>query len=236
MKQVHTIQLQILKKLLFSTGLRYSQIKPSSEMENNQFDFHLDKLIVQGHIEKKLHLYHLTLTGKDFANRIDADNTMIQKQAKIGTYFACIRKKEGQIQFLIYTRLKQPFYGCQGFPSGKVQYGEKITETAKRELKEETNLDGEPEVVLIKHFLVHDKKTRQLIEDKFMFLCIISEPTGELIPCDEGTYEWVNESDLLHYVTNHFENVEEFIKEVMYIKNFNGTISFTEIHQESEKF
>lgn len=236
MKQIHTIQLQILKKLLFSTGLRYSEIKPHPEMENNQFDFHLDKMIGEGHIEKLQDRYHLTLAGKDFANRIDADNTMVQKQAKIGTYFACVRKKGKETEFLIYTRLKQPFYGCQGFPTGKVQYGEKVTETAKRELKEETNLEGEPEVVLIKHFLVHDKTTKQLVEDKFLFLCIVYEPKGELIPSDEGKYEWVNEEDLKYYVTNHFEGFVAFMEEINALKNFKGQITFTEILQESEKF
>jgi ADP-ribose pyrophosphatase YjhB (NUDIX family)/predicted transcriptional regulator len=236
MKQIHIIQLQILKKLLYSTGLRYSQIKPSVDMENNQFDFHLNKLISEGHIEKNIERYQLTPDGKDFANRIDADSTMMQKQAKIGTYFACTRKKDDTTQFLIYTRLKQPFYGCQGFPSGKVQYGEMITGTAKRELKEETNLDGIPQVILIKHFLVHDKKSGQLVEDKFMFLCLVTEPTGELIPSDEGKYEWVNEEDLKTYVTNHFENFNEFMNEVKILKNFDGTITFTEINQFSEKF
>lgn len=236
MKQIHTIQLQILKKLLYSTGLRYSEIKPTPEMENNQFDFHLDKMINEGHIEKNQDRYQLTPVGKDFANRIDADNTMLQKQAKIGTYFACIREKNNQTQFLIYTRLKQPFYGCQGFPSGKVQYGEKITQTAKRELKEETNLEGEPEVVLIKHFLVHDASTKQLVEDKILFLCLVREPKGEVIPSEEGKYEWVNEQDLSSYVTNHFESFTEFMKEIASLKSFDGTITFAELYQESEKF
>lgn len=236
MKQIHTIQLQILKKLLYSKGLRYSEIKPDSEMENNQFDFHLDKMIAEGFIEKKADRYHLTASGKEFANRIDEEKIIIQKQAKIGTYFACTRKKNNQTQFLIYTRLKQPFYGCQGFPTGKVQFGEKITETARRELKEETNLDGDPEVVLIKHFLVYEKESKKLVEDKFLFLCIVRDPHGELIPSVEGKYEWVNEKDLRVYVTNPFEDFDEFMKEVNAIKNFTGTITFKEIHQESEKF
>ena len=52
MRQLHEIQLQILKKLLFASGLRYAQIKPDPQMENNQFDFHLDQLIDGGYVEK----------------------------------------------------------------------------------------------------------------------------------------------------------------------------------------
>jgi hypothetical protein len=69
-----------------------------------------------------------------------------------------------------------------------------------------------------------------------MFLCLVTEPTGELIPSDEGKYEWVNEEDLKTYVTNHFENFNEFMNEVKILKNFDGTITFTEINQFSEKF
>lgn len=48
MKQLHEIQLQILKKLLFAKELRYTDLKPDVELENNQLDFHLDKLIGVG--------------------------------------------------------------------------------------------------------------------------------------------------------------------------------------------
>lgn len=232
MKQLHGVQLQILKKLLFANELRYSQVKPDPEMENNQFDFHLDQLISGGYVEKKNKTYKLTNFGKEYANRMDTEEVLIAKQSKISAWICCRRKN----QYLIYTRLKQPFYGCQGFMSGKVKYGEKIVEAAERELEEETGLKGKPQIVSIKHFLVFDKQSNELVEDKFMFLCLMENPTGELRPHDEGKYEWINENNLKSYVINHFESWRAFEKQLEEIKSFKGEIKLEEIDHWSEKF
>lgn len=52
MKDIHKIQMAILRKLLLSNGLRYNQAKPDNMIENNQYDYHLDKLIDEKLIEK----------------------------------------------------------------------------------------------------------------------------------------------------------------------------------------
>ena len=237
MKQLHGIQLQILKKLLFSNGLRYSRLKPDPEMENNQLDFHLDRLIGGGYIAKGKNDYSLTSFGKEYANRMDTEEVVIAKQSKVGVLICCTRKMGGQLQYLIYTRLKQPFFGCQGFMSGKVRYGEKVIETAKRELKEETGLNGNSQIVAIKHFLVFDKSTKELVEDKFMFLCKVDNPRGDLVAENgEGKYEWVNEKDLKSYVTNHFESFAAFQEQIKLVKNFRGNLILQEIDHESSKF
>lgn len=236
MKQLHNIQLEILKQLLFAPSLRYAKLKPNPEMENNQFDFHLNQLIDGGYIVKKEKGYCLTNFGKEYANRMDTEQTIIAKQSKISAWVCCVRTIGGNKQYLIYTRLKQPFYGCQGFMSGKVAYGEKVLEAAKRELKEETGLEGTAQIVSIKHFLVFDKQTNDLVEDKFMFLCLVKEPKGKLKPNNEGNYEWVDENKLKQYVTNHFESWKAFEKQLEEIKSFKGKIQLEEIDHWSEKF
>jgi hypothetical protein len=45
MKQLHPIQLKILKKLLFAPQLKYTELKPEEHIENNQLSFHLNTLI-----------------------------------------------------------------------------------------------------------------------------------------------------------------------------------------------
>lgn len=236
MKQLHDIQLQILKKLLFAKELRYSELKPDSEMENNQFDFHLDKLVSQKFIEKNSKFYYLTNAGKEYANRMDTDKDTIPLQSKISVFICPTRLIKGRTQYLIYTRLKQPFYGCQGFMSGKVRYGETIIDGAKRELLEETSLMGNPQLVSIRHYLVFEKSSKALVEDKFMFFCLVKNPTGELVPNNEGKYEWINEPDLPNHITYHFENYAAFERDLKEIKDYNGQVKFTEYLHESEKF
>lgn len=236
MKQNHPIQLQILKKLLFSNGLRFSDMKPDKEMENNQFTFHLDQMIAAGHIEKAGQKYILTPKGKEFSNRMDTQKIVIPHQAKISVILIPIKGSIKNREFLIYTRLKQPFYGCQGFMSGKVGLGEKVIDTAKREFKEETNLDGNPQIVALKHYRVFDKKTKELLEDKFMFYCTVKNPKGKLIPADEGKYEWVKRKDLKKYVTNHFESFDVLLEDIRLVETFDGDFKFSEIDHYSVKF
>jgi 8-oxo-dGTP pyrophosphatase MutT (NUDIX family) len=234
MKQPHPTQLAILKKLLFAPALKYSDAKPSHEMENNTFDFHLNQLIQAKYIIKENNIYKLTNEGKEYANRMDTDKTVITKQAKVSLLIFCYKIIENQTYIMIFTRLKQPFYGCQGMPSGKVMYGESITEAATRELYEETKLVGEPNIAKVRHYLVKDKTTGELLEDKIMFSCIFKDPTGEIVAGDEGKYEWVEVQDLDAYIQKPFEAwwKEDFAE----LLNFNGIQKIEEITHVVENF
>lgn len=236
MKELHTTQLSILKKLLFSPELRYTDLKPNPKMDNNQFGFHLDKMIEAGHIIKQETTYTLTAQGKEYANQMDTRSVKMMKQAKIGTFVAPIRERNGELEYLIYTRLKHPFYGCQGFMSGKVPFGSGITESAQRELKEETNLDGEPEIISIRHFLVFNKETNELVEDKLIFQCRVLEPMGKLQSNEEGEFEWVPASEIFTHIKKHFEDEASFKTQLEEYTNFNGTIPFHEIRHYTDRF
>lgn len=236
MKQLHFIQLNILKKLLFSDGLRYSQMKPSKDIENNQYDFHLKELLRHALIEKKGNIYILSDKGKEYANRMDDQKVQIQRQAKVGAISVALREVSGEWEYLVYTRLKQPFYGAQGFPSGKVQWGELFSEASKREFKEETNLEGEPELYKIRHYVVFKKDTKELVEDKVFFFHRIVNPTGDLESNNEGKFEWVKESELEKYLTKPFDSAQEVIDHAIEARDFDGRITFHERHEYTDNF
>ncbi len=228
---MHYIQQEILKKLLFSQGLKYSDMKPI-DMEGSQFTFHLEQLIRENLVEKlDSGEYSLTENGKNTANRVDFDSSNPNIQAKHSVVFCGTRNDTSEV--LIYTRLKNPFYDHQGFPTGKVKYGEKIIDAARREFTEETNLTGEPTLVGIRHYRVFYPDKESLVEDKVMYIYRIDEPKGELVSNPEGEFKWVKVSDIEKEVTNP---LPEFAEILQIITNGSKDISLIESDHFTKSF
>ncbi len=223
----HLIQRRILNNLLFNDKLRYSEIKPG-EMEGSQFTFHLNKLIEIGLVEKADDQYTLTANGKTIANSFDTDSVNPRRQAKHSVVFCAFRTSEGKIESLIYTRKKNPYYDHQGFPTGKVMYGESIITTAERELKEETNLSGIAVLIGIRHFRVYYPKNSDLVEDKVMYICKIENPKGELANNIEGEFKWIKFEHISKLIAKPLPEFEEVYKTLLTYVTSEG-ISFKEI-------
>lgn len=223
MQQLHQIQMQILRKLLFVESLGFAELKPES-IESNQFVYHLDELQKSGLVTKDNNRYCLTMSGKESANRMDTDTKLVKKQAKVSVVCCAFRKFGEEEQVLIYTRRKQPFFGNQGFLSGKLDYGEQILTGAKRELAEETGLVGDGKLVSIRHYRVFSK-SQELLEDKIMFFCRFDNPTGELIASEEGEYEWMDTGDIKSKLDKPFHG---FWAGYDQVANWNGRLEFVE--------
>jgi len=209
MENRHKIQMDILGKLLFANGLSYTNMKPEYHIENNQYQYHLDKLLTDHLVYKEKGLYQLTQAGKEFANLIKTENNRVVRQGKIAAVPVCIREVNGETEVLIYKRLKQPFYGKEGVPSGKVEFGEKVIDAVQRELFEETHLRGEANLFQITHWRTQDKSTGRLLEDKYFHYFVITEIHGELDGCAEGEYRWVNVNNISDEVSNPFDTIGE---------------------------
>jgi len=203
-------------------------MKPDKEMENNTFQFHLDNLLKSGLVRKEENQYILTKDGKKFALRIKAENSHLVVQAKIGVSMGCIRKMNGNTQVLVYTRLKHAYYGCQGFPAGKIEQGEAFLDAAKRELEEETGLTGNPELAGIIHYRIFNSDGTELLDDLLLFLCRFKDPTGELVSSHEGKYEWIDADELSIFITKLFQSKEWFMDEVKSIIDSKNQPKFIE--------
>ncbi|MBD3329422.1 NUDIX domain-containing protein [Candidatus Dojkabacteria bacterium] len=236
MKQLHPLQLKILRELLFNESLRYLQLKPDEVLENSKFDFHLKKMIEVGYVENIGREYQLTNSGKEYANTMDTDQVRIMKQGKITVLHIGYRYVDQELEVLMYTRLKEPFYGCQGFPAGKVRYGELVEEAASREFQEETGYIGKAEKFAIGHYVNLEKVSDRVIEDKYMFFCRIKDPSGSLVGSEEGKYEWVPQSKLKDYLKRPFESYDEVIKVIKLLKKFDGGIVMIESRDYPEHF
>ena len=158
-----------------------------------------------------------------------------KKYGKNYVQLVCTKRVDNQTNYLIYTRDIEPFLGCSGFPSGKVDWGEKVLDTASRELFEETGLSGEPEIVAMIHYLFRNNK-KEIVQDEFMYVCRIDEPQGQLISSEEGKNYWVPEGDLKTTLVKPFVPIENYLRIVEIIKGNSKEVRFFEIESETQDY
>lgn len=203
----HDAQMAILRHLLLSPGAGFAELQKTTDLTSDHFNFHVKKLVGVGYVEKKDNgHYVLSRSGKEYANRMDTDDNVIEKQPKLSVALI-IENDEGK--FLAQQRLKQPYYGFWGRPTGKIRWGETMIEAAERELMEETGLTADLSVAGFYHKMDYDKDSGDLLEDKIFVLIYGTNPRGELIVDDEGHHnEWLSDKEL-HERGKYFQSVPE---------------------------
>lgn len=187
----HDAQMAILRYLLLSPGAGFAELQKSTELTSDHFNFHIKKLVTEGYVEKNdSSHYVLSRSGKEYANRMDTDDNVIEKQPKISV---ALIVEDGNGRILAQERLKQPYYGFWGRPTGKIRWGETMAEAGARELMEETGLTADLRVGGFYHKMDYDKETGDLLEDKIFVLVHGTNPQGELIVEGEGCRnEWLS--------------------------------------------
>ncbi len=190
--KLHEVQTSVLRALLFQPTATYAELQQSTDLSSDHFNFHISRLVELKLVEKiQRGTYRLTLTGKEYANRLDTDNNTVERQPKSAIIFGLSREIDGKTEYVFQERRKNPYFGFWGLPSGKIRWGETIIETARRESLEETGLDADFEIASVYHEAVKDSKTGNVIEDKIFFIVRGTNTTGELIEDFEGGHnEW----------------------------------------------
>ncbi len=183
-KQLHPAHVAILQVLLFKPNARFKELQKASELTSDHFSFYLKQLLEEDFVGKnKEGAYHLTFKGKEFANRFDTDARQVERQPKVAVCLM-VRRKDGKQ--LVQQRLKQPYYGYWGRPTGKIRWGESILDAAARELAEETGLKADLAYEAIYHKTDFNKQTGELLEDKIFFVVTANNPHGILVEEFEG--------------------------------------------------
>jgi 8-oxo-dGTP pyrophosphatase MutT (NUDIX family) len=219
--EIHEFQASILRELLFKPNARFRDLK-KVDVENDHFTFHVNRLIKEGLVIKDSGSYNLSQKGKEFANRLDTDKLVFEKQAKIAVALHGIRKKGNQTEYLIHQRLKEPFYGWYGSHSGKVRWGETPLEAAKREFLEETGLTGDFELKSISH-VRHTHTDGRFLEDKYFWVFMITNLEGELREeVEEGKNIWMTEKEFIakEHTFSTFDEMSEVLnsKKLIYVE------------------
>jgi 8-oxo-dGTP pyrophosphatase MutT (NUDIX family) len=184
---IHDAQMVILRELLFHKSASFAKLQKNTGMSSDHFNFHLQKLLEMKLIEKVSRgTYSLTPRGKEYANKLDTDNNTIERQPKSAVILSIERSGKNGKEYLFQERLKQPYFGFYGFPTGKIRWGETVVQTAERELMEETGLRADCKIAGVYHELVYQQETGEQLEDKLFYVISCTDVTGDLIKEFEG--------------------------------------------------
>ncbi len=191
--KIHAAQTAILRELLFHPSATFAKLQKPTKLTSDHFNFHIGRLVELGFVAKKDDgHYKLTSKGKEYANKLDTDSNTIERQPKIAVILAIERQRDGKTEYLFQQRLKNPYYGFWGFPTGKMRWGETIEECAHRECMEETNLTADFEVKGVYHERVRLTSKDEFVEDKMFFVVHGLKPKGKLMADFEGGHnEWM---------------------------------------------
>lgn len=197
--KIHDAQTVILRELLFHPSAGYAELQKATGLSSDHFNFHIGRLVDLELVEKvRRGHYSLSAQGKEYANRLDTDDNTIERQPKTAVILAIEREGKNGKEYLFQERLKNPYYGYWGLPSGKIRWGETITETALRESLEETGLEADFEVAGVYHEHVKIDDADTFAEDKIFFVCRGVDPKGELLIDFEGGHnEWMTFEEAL---------------------------------------
>ena len=228
----HVAQMAILRKLLIERAASFSELVRVTTLSNDHANFHIKKLISAGmveHVLKSYGKYQLTRKGKEYANRMDTDELVIEKQPKLVVDIG-IENDEGK--FIFQERRKQPYYGYWGFPTGKIRWGETILEAAARELMEETGLAADLRVVGMHHKLDYDENA-EILEDKYLILDYGTHPQGTMmVDTETHTNHWLS-PDEYRKLDNRFGDIDETLS---FIRDSSAFVTETEYRYQSDVY
>lgn len=211
--KIHEAQTLILRELLFRLNAGYAELQKPTGLDSDHFNFHIKRLVDLNLVEKvERGKYKLSRRGKEYANKLDTENNTIERQPKISVILV-IWKDKSKKQLLLQERLKNPYFGFWGYPTGKISWGETVLQTARRELKEETGLDGEFTYHGIYHEHAKEAKSGELLEDKIFFITEIVNPTGDMIDAEGCHNDWIDVKDALDFEKKFpgFSTVQDII-------------------------
>jgi ADP-ribose pyrophosphatase YjhB (NUDIX family) len=211
MIKMHNIQMLILRELLFSPNSKFTQLNIQG-LTSDHFSYHINALIKDGYVKKTSLKYSLTPKGKEFANRMDTEEVSIEKQPKVAVMVVATKIENGKKYLLVQERTKEPYFGYSGFITGKIRFGEKVVEAAKRELKEESGLSCENIHLkrLVRDYVVLND-TGELVEDKMFFVIHAVNPKGDLVNTKNGNNKWLTENEFKHLKKKYYneDNIYE---------------------------
>ena len=188
----HYIQRDIVYRLAFTEGERFSDLKPD-DIESKLFTYHLKKVVAAGYAEKgEDGLYRLTPEGRRIGVGAFRDHHMATDRAYSVLLLVIRRISDGA--WLLYRRNTHPLIGLSGFMHTTPTAFSDAPTRAKSELLLKTGLTGEFAVAGEGYFRVYDGDELESFTHFTLLAC--NDATGELIQNSElAEYYWQDTPD-----------------------------------------
>lgn len=216
------IQRLILTKLISKESMRYSEIMVLGiDVENDLFNYHLQQLVKKGLLTKEGSSYSLTTVGKKLTAHMDALGN-IKDLFRVSVALVVTRDSENGLEILLQKRKRQPYFGDITSIAGKVHYGEKFEDTAKRKLIEEAGLIGSFTLLGVKRAMRYNIE-KVLVEDILFHICYCNNPRGKLIGDNEfGVNYWASFDEAIKAEINNLGGSKAEVEILKAIRNNSG--------------
>lgn len=150
----HYLQRDIVYRLAFSEGERFSELKPG-DIENKLFTYHLKKVVAAGYAEKgEDGLYRLTPEGRRVGVGAFREHHMSYDRA-YSILILAVQRADGA--WLLYRRNTHPLIGMSGFMHTTPIAEQNAPERARAELLAKTGLEASFSVVGSGFFRFYDE-------------------------------------------------------------------------------
>lgn len=173
---------------------KFSEIEKRTSIISNKLSYHLKAMVTDELLVKKDDCYILSskaeklipffahITGQEIGNLC---------------IVLCAILNKDKTRIFLMNRKKRPYKGYWGLIGGKIQIQDSIFEAAKREIKEETNLDCD---VLNLNAVLHERvKEKEEFKHAFVIFLVSLTPRKSKeseYDTDEGMVKWFDIENL----------------------------------------
>ena len=188
----HHLQRDIVYRLAFSEGLRFSELKPD-EIENKLFTYHLKKVSAAGFVEKDADgLYRLTPEGRRVG--VGAFRTHHMAIDRAYSILLLVIRRKSDDAWLLTRRQTHPLRGKSGFMHVAPHADSTAPERAAAECMAKTGLTGTFSVCGGGYFRYYDGDELESFTHFTLLKC--DDIQGELSPNNElADYFWQDSLD-----------------------------------------
>lgn len=161
---------KILELFLTKNKLKFSEIEKLLESRSNKLDYHLKKLISKKILEKEKEFYKLTETSEYLIPYISEKNSVLP------VVLVLIGNKR---KAFLCERQKRPYKNFLSLPGGRILLGEKISDAAKRIMKEKHGINAKL-IKINSVSLEHISKNKKIIHS-FLLIFVTAKTNDKII-------------------------------------------------------